>query len=78
MGIASMVLGIISAAGTLLTVGGPTVAIPAGVAGLVLGIIALAKRQQRGMALAGVILSGAGILMAVGFVIYWLAGGIRI
>ncbi len=39
--------------------------IPAGVVGLVLGIIGLRKGQPRGMALTGVILSAIGIVIAI-------------
>lgn len=77
MGIASLILGLVSLVGFWL-VFGPILAIPAGIVGIVLGVIALVKKQQKGMAIAGIILSAAGVLVAVAFVVYWLSGGIRI
>lgn len=41
------------------------ISIPAGIVGLVLGIIGMKKGQPRGMALTGIILSAIGIVIAI-------------
>ncbi len=62
MSIAALVLGIVSVVCSCIWY----LAIPAGVVGLVLGIISLrGKKDGRGMAIAGTILSGIGIIASL-------------
>jgi hypothetical protein len=62
MAIASMVLGIVSFIFSCVFY----ISIPAGIVGLILGIISLKNRKGgKGMAIAGVILSGIGLLIAI-------------
>jgi hypothetical protein len=62
MAIASMILGIASVVTSCLWF----LSIPAGIVGLVLGIICLKNKQDgKGMAIAGLILSGVGIVAAL-------------
>lgn len=70
MAIISLVLGIISLPAALFF---PIVAVPAGVVGLVLGIIGR-RSQSRGVAIAGIVLSSVGlglavIIFVIGFII---------
>ena len=69
MGIASMVLGIISIVLTCIIY----VALPCAIVGLILGIIAR-KKGQRGMATAGVVCSSIGIALFVIMIILTAIG----
>lgn len=70
LGLAALILGIVA----FLTSWFPLLGIPVGVVGLILGILGLNKVKKglatnRGMALAGVILSAIGLLFAIGWII---------
>jgi uncharacterized membrane protein YvlD (DUF360 family) len=65
MAIVSLVLGIISIVGSCVY----CVALPLAVVGLVLGAFGL-RGNQRGIAIAGLICCGLGVLSGIGFAIY--------
>jgi hypothetical protein len=67
LGIATLVLGIAALLTLVLCGIGVILAIP----GLILGIIAIVRRNGRGMAVAGVILSAVTIVIAIGLAVWF-------
>src|SRR5690606_251783 len=70
-----LILGLVGVVGGLIfwwlpLVGGVITAL-VGAAALVLGIIAMSKKQSKGRALTGLITGGVAVLMGIGFVIFW-------
>ena len=77
LAITAMILGIVAVVGALIFgwlpfVGG-IITILVGAAAVVLGIIALRKKQSKGMSLTGLITGGVGVLIGIGIVITWAA-----
>ena len=59
--IASLVLGILSLVFWLI----PLFGFPVSIVGLIMGILALRKHETRGMAIAGVVMCGIGLVLTV-------------
>lgn len=67
LAVTSMVLGIVSLAFFCI----PYLALPVGIVGLILGIVSIkGHKDGKGMAIAGIIMSSVGIVIAVIFLIY--------
>ena len=64
MDIAAMTLGIVSLFAWIF----PVLGFPIGIAGLILGILALVRKQQKNKAIAGIIMFCIGLLLNIGFV----------
>ncbi|MDR1689910.1 MAG: DUF4190 domain-containing protein [Clostridiales bacterium] len=73
--IASLVLGIVSIVICCI----PAVPVLASIAGLITGIVSLNKREGgKGMAIAGIILSGIGLLIGIVISIYYILVGVEL
>ncbi|MEV5749943.1 DUF4190 domain-containing protein [Actinoallomurus sp. NPDC052308] len=72
LGIAALVLGIAG----LLTLALCGVGVILALVGLLIGIVAVVRRNGRGMAVAGVVLSALTLLIAIGFAV-WFYGRIE-
>lgn len=62
MAIASLVVGVLNLCAWLL----PLCGFPLGVIGIVLGVLGMKAPQQKNLAIAGIVLSGLGLLLACG------------
>lgn len=75
LAITALILGIVAVVGAMIFgwipfVGG-VITVVVGIAALILGILAMQKRQPKGLALTGLILGGAGVLIGAGIIIAW-------
>lgn len=75
LAITALILGIVAVVGGMIFgwipfVGG-VITILVGIAAVILGFIALNKKQSKGMSLTGLILGGVGVLAGIGVVIAW-------
>lgn len=73
MAVASLILGIIGAIFSFIPVFGAYVAIPLGIIGLILGIVATKKAGKSGMTTAGIVLSIIAIALGVIFYVACVA-----
>lgn len=69
MAIASLILGIVSLIFSFIL---PVITLPAGIVGLIMGIIGYKKPYGRGMTIAGIILNSIGILSSIVFLFAWI------
>ncbi len=65
MGIAAMTLGIVGLFAWIF----PVLGFPTSIVGLILGILALVRKQQKNRAIAGIIMCSIGLLLNIGFVV---------
>lgn len=75
LAITALVLGIVAVVGGMIFgwipfVGG-IITVLCGLAALILGFIAIGKKQSKGMSITGLILGGVGVLAGIGIIIAW-------
>ncbi len=51
--------------------GSPIIAVPLGIAGLILGILAVRRKLERGIAIAGIVLNSLVVLWFVAIITIW-------